>query len=243
VSVPIEKNEVNIERLFDWGKEFTLPGDGDKETKVYVRILGDADLNKSRVYALRCSAELRRKLLTEDSDERLAFISPIDDLNKDKVVDIVAGLTMQDIAKTAYKEVVIPLPVEPKEDSTTEQQEKYQTEVDNFPKKRETEIYKFINKKLEAKKKELSKLTDEQLSKEYVSTLVVWLCEREVQTKFKEVSTFYSLYKDSKYKVHLYNTIDEFMNLPPTLKNTLISFYTSMEMDTDTLKKLLEVTQ
>ena len=235
--IPVEKNDVDISKLFEWGKEFVINGSNNKATKVYCRILGDADINKARVYALRSSAELRRKLLIEDSDERLAFISPIDKFNKEKVIDIIANLCMQDIAKIAYREVDIPVPKAPKDDATTEQLEKYQAEIDNYPKKRETKILDFINKKLEAKKKELSNLSEEELNKEYESTLINWLCEKEVQQKFKEVAAFYSLYKDNKYKYHLYNTVDEFMNLPTALKNILINFYQNLEMDTDTLKK------
>ncbi len=59
----IDRNDVNISILFNWGKEFILYDENRKELfKVYLRIIGDSDLNKAKVYALRKSAEMRKKL-------------------------------------------------------------------------------------------------------------------------------------------------------------------------------------
>ena len=65
----IEKNDVDISKLFNWGKAFEIVGEDGVVDVVYMRVLGDADINKARVFALRESAKLRRALRNPDSDK------------------------------------------------------------------------------------------------------------------------------------------------------------------------------
>lgn len=56
-----ERNDVDIFRLFHWGKEVTIFDKyGNELTNVYMRLVGDAELNLARVFAIRRSAELRK---------------------------------------------------------------------------------------------------------------------------------------------------------------------------------------
>jgi hypothetical protein len=77
----IEKNDVDISKLFKWGTSTTVQTPrGD--AIVWMKILGDADVNKARIYALRRSAEMRAKMVDLDSDERIALLPPLDTTNK-----------------------------------------------------------------------------------------------------------------------------------------------------------------
>jgi len=153
-----ERNEVAINKLFDWGRVFELDLGNNEYLYVYMRILGDADLNKARVYALRESAKLRRALRDPESDEYLISVKDKEDLTKDDLVNYNIIFSARELTQSLWKNVKVPYPKQPKSDAPLEEMEKYQQEVDDFPKKRETAIS-------EAMKKEESKLRKELESK------------------------------------------------------------------------------
>jgi len=234
----VEKNDVNISQLFSWSKESAIADShGNILTKIWIRLVGDADLNRARVFALRKSAELRAKLKDKNSDESMAFIQDLDIVDKSKIVDIVVGLSLRDFSREAYREVDIPIPVEPDSDASLEKQEKFQKEIDAYPKKREDAIRKYLKKKVDKLTEEYNNLSNEELQKKYESLMINELCEQESFKKFKEMSVYFSIYKDKNFKTRLFKDFDEFDNLAPEIKNKIINEYTSLELDTDTLKK------
>jgi len=232
-----EKNDVTISKLFEWSKPYVIKSNKGKDIKVHVRLIGDADMNKARVFSLRRSAELREKLRTTGSDERVAFIPTMDSQNKEKIIEICAVLHMREITQDAIREVRIPLPTEPPSDSSTERREKYQQEVDDYPKKRELLVTEYIQKAVQNKKTQLTSLTDEQLSREYENAMINELCEQEVLRKFREYCIYCGTYKDSKFTRKFFSEFDEFDNLPTSTKDEFISFYTLLELDVSQLKK------
>ena len=83
-----EKSDVDISKLFHYGKKFDIQDrNGKKVLTVFIRIVGDADLNRARVYAIRRSAELRERLRSKESDESLAFIPPIESVEKNSLIE------------------------------------------------------------------------------------------------------------------------------------------------------------
>ena len=71
----IEKSDVDLSRLFMWQAEVpVLSSTGEEVTKVHMRVIGDKDLSRARVFSLRESAELRKLLKTDGTDEYIAFI-------------------------------------------------------------------------------------------------------------------------------------------------------------------------
>ena len=82
----IEKNDVSLAKLFNWGDKFSITDKyGNFITDVYIRLVGDAELNQARVKAIRASREMREKLKTEGTDERMVFM-PDFDLMEDKEI-------------------------------------------------------------------------------------------------------------------------------------------------------------
>jgi len=152
----IDKNDVDISKLFRWGAKFNILDSRDQViVEVYIRLVGDAELNRARVFALRKSAELRSKLREENSDERLAFIPPLEDLDKENLVETALLYMIRDITLDAIKDTRLPLPAEPDSDSSLEKQEKYQKEVDEYPTKKDSIIREKIEKTVELRRQEL----------------------------------------------------------------------------------------
>lgn len=232
-----EKNDVNIQKLFNWKKEFKLALFDGTEVILYIKLIGDADLNRARVFALRKSAELRNKLRTKDSDERLAFIQPPETIDEEKLIEIVAMLTLREITQQAYKEIKVPFPKEPSSNATTEELEEYQKEVDEYPGKREKVVKEFITNKVEEKRNELKNLPKDKLYLVYEFVLINELCEQEVLKRFKEYCAYLGLFKNKEYKELLFDSFEEFDNLPKETKDLFIDTYDSIDIGMDELKK------
>jgi len=238
----VERNDVDISRLFMWGKEFEIEGNNEEKLTVFLRLIGDADLNKARVYALRSSSHLRNKLKEKDSDERLAYIPETGSVEREILVEAIAMLSIREYAQEAVKEVDIPYPVEPDSDAKLEKQEKYQAQVDAYPAKRDKKINEYIVKKTDERKKELNVMTDEQLFGLYEGAIISELCENEMLKKFKEFSTYSGIFNDSKYRDKTFSSLEEFQNLPFEIKEKFMVAYSELEIEQSTLKKSLQAT-
>ncbi len=240
----VEKNDVDISALFNWGKIFALTSEtGELETHVYIRLAGDADINRARVYALRRSAELRKKLREENTDERFAFIQDRELMDKERLIAVLSGLSLRTITHQAIKEIRLPFPKEPKSDAALEEFEKFQKEVDSYPEKKDKELRKVIEKELVKYGKKLEKLSEDELYTAYIVEITNELCEQEMINAFREMCTFFGCYKDGRFKDKLFSSFEEFTNLNTHTKQEFLSAYQSLELGTEDLKKLQEATQ
>ena len=237
----VEVNDVDIAPLFTWSKEFEVVSDG-KVTPVFMRLLGDADMNRARVAALRKSAELRRKLKDLDSDERLAFIKDIDDINIDVLVAVIIVYSMKDLSDKATQKLTIKLPKAPRSDAKTSTHEKYQEEIDSYPDRRQEELKELLNKEVESLKEILMLEPKEVLYKKYVNTMIEELCEQELLKEFRAQCSYLGSFKNRELTERLFSNYEEFSNLQPDLKQQFLNEYSSMELQGDDLKKLQQVT-
>lgn len=240
----IEKNDVDISRLFIWGKKYDIIGADDKvEATIYMRLLGDADLNRTRVYALRKSQELRKKLRDMNSEERLLYIKDKEEMDKDELVSNVIAFSMRDINNRAYKEVRIPRPKQPKSDAGLEKMEKYQQEIDEYPEKLKKALEKFMKDEVEKLKKALDSRNEDELYKMYVRTITDEYCEQEAFRAYKEMETYLGCYLDPDYTERAWESFEKYENLMPEYKEQIKAAYETLELKMDELKKLREATQ
>lgn len=234
----IEKNDVDISKLFTWGKKFEITDEDQKGFwDVYIRIIGDADLNKSRVAALRASAILRRKLHEKDSDERLAYIPDFELLDRDVLVETVLTTLLREVTTKVMKNMNETLPTEPDEDSTLEEQEKYQNEVDGWSDNRTKRIQTLIENELEKERKILQEKSLEELSKIYEKYTINNLCEEEMYRVFSEMRAFMGSYADENFTIKVFKDFEQFNSMPAFIKNQFINAYLSLDIKTEELKK------
>jgi hypothetical protein len=237
---PVELNDVDIAPLFTWSKEFEVLSNG-KNTKVYMRLLGDADMNRARVSALRSSAALRKKLKDAESDERIAYIKDIDDIDINSMIAVIIVFAMRDLTDVAITKLKIKLPKQPKSDAKTSVHEKYQEEVDSYPTRRQEELRDLINKEVEAMKETLLKEDKEVLYKKYIDSMIEEMCEQELLKEFKSQCCYYGTYSTPDLSTRLFATFEEFNNLQSDLKQQFLTEYSMMELQGDDLKKLQQV--
>jgi hypothetical protein len=240
----LEKNDVEISKLFEWSNKFTIKDRFNKDKlEVFIRLVGDADLNRARVYGLRKSANMRKKLKDSESDERLAYIPDISVVDKDGVINTLLLYKSRDYATQAVKEVQVKVPKEPGSEATLEEQEKYQEFVDSYLDKRQKEIDKYVNKLIESERKKLDERDLESLYKDYENEMINQICNGEMVNKYREFCTYCGTYKDSKFKKKLFESLDEFLNLPSEIKDQLTNSYLMLEVGGEDLKNLPGATQ
>ncbi len=238
----IEKNDVDISKLFKWGQSMTLATPKGNVT-IWLKILGDADTNRARIYALRRSTEMRAKLLDLDSDERIALIPVLDISNKTKVVELLLTLLVKEIAAEADKNVKIVYPKEPTSSASLEEQEKHQAVIDDFPTYVTNLTKKAINKEVVKERKRLNKLSKKELEELYIETSVSNICEGEMYNAFQNKAVSMSCFQDDNYIVPMFSDFNDFLDLPTEVKNQIVDFYATLAIDVDTLKKSPEVMQ
>ena len=238
----VELNDVDISPLFSWSREFEVVW-GDTKVPVFMRILGDADMNRARVAALRKSADLRRKLKDINSDERMAFIKDIDDIDIDTLIAVVIVFSMREISERCVPKLKIKAPKAPRTDAKTSAHEKYQADIDSYPDRRQEELKALINKEVEAMKESLGKDEKESVYKKYVDAMIDEMCEQELLREFKSQCCYMGSYKDQSLSERLFGSFEEFNNLESALKQQFLTEYASMEIHGDDLKKLQQVMQ
>lgn len=237
MAITPEKNDVDISSLFYFKKPVTIITKDAQPVTFYMRLVGDAELQRARVKALRDSRKLRDALKDKNSDEYLAYMPDVEDLSKERLVEVILLGRLKEISSDVVDEVEIPFPKEPEEDATLEEQEQYQLEIDKYPEKREQIVREEIIKRSTEVKKELLEMNVKQLQKDYIVSLRNELCEATLTTSFYEHIIFYSLYKNSDYKEHLFDNFEDYSNLPSEIKMELLEEYKNLELGMDELKK------
>ncbi len=240
----IDKNDVSLAKLFNWGRKFEITDKyGNPATDVYIRLVGDAELNQARVKAIRASRELREKLKDQNSDERMVFMPDFDEMTDEAIAELITLQKVREFVQEANREVDLPLPIEPHTDAPLERQEEYQKLVDEYPQKRQETLNAYVIGRANELTAQLKNENRTYLVKECERQIISARCEEEMIKKFSEYCAFFGTYKDEEFKIRYFEDIDEFENLPTEIQQQFISGYQSLDINVTELKKSLEVTQ
>jgi hypothetical protein len=238
----VDKNDVDISKLFNWGTSFELKAPSGDVVTFYLRVVGDADLNIAKTFALRESAELRKKLKKKGTSERDAFIPDVISTEKDILIELILSLIVKEITDKVRNGLEFPFPREPNSDASLEEFEKFQEEVDSYPEMVEESVRKEMDDAIEKQRKDLNKKTMKQLISLYEKEMINRICETEMYNKFQDMCVYLGVYKDSEYKERMFKSVDQFNNLPTPIKEELIIRYSMIDLNVDDLKKLPEAT-
>ena len=240
----LEKNDVDISKLFIWGKKFDIYNDTQEETiPVYMRLLGDADINRARVHALRKSRELRLKLQDPNSDESFIYVKSINELTEQELISYVVMFSLREITNRAYREVKVTKPKPPKSDAPLKKMEKFQKEIDDYPERFDVAVKEFIKKETDSLRASLGKETKESLYKKYVELLSDEFCEQEALRAYRDMEIFLGCYRDEDYKERFWEDFSQYENLDTNYKQLFRAAYETLDIKMDELKKLREATQ
>jgi hypothetical protein len=232
----IDKNDVDISRLFQWKTKVSIEFMG-KELDVYLRLIGDAETNRARVFALRKSAEMRKLLRDENSDEKLAYLPESGVVQKNELIQGLMVLYTKEAGNEAVKSLSYNIPTEPQSDDSLEKHEEHQQKIDEFPQWREDAIKEFITDRVTEYGEKLKNKSYDEIYEEYTYSLIDQLCELKMLTKYREMCVFYATYKDENLTERIFDTFDVLENLPGEVKNQLIDEYNTLEISGEDLKK------
>lgn len=234
----IEKNDVDLSKLFLWNTKVEIKDDmGNVLKTVWMRLVGDADLNRARVIALRESSKMRAALKAEDSDEYMAYIAPLKFSDKENIISGIKLLNMSDYMDEARTNVVVRFPTEPASDSSLEDQEKYQKIIDNFPANWEKDLDKELKKIDKRESARLGALSEETLKKEYIDRLINFVCVTTMNSTFHSYCTYFGTYEDSKFRRRAFRAYDDYSNISSKVKTILEEAYKEIEIPVPELKK------
>lgn len=240
----IDKNDVDISQLFKWNKEVEIEDVmSGLKAKLYIRLLGDADLGRARAYAYRKSSELRKKLKDKNSDERISMLAEIEDFSDSEIiVKAIELLRIPEIYQRAMKNVDLDEPKEPDGDEL-ETWEGYQKRVDDYSVKFREAVDKEAEKLKTADIEFLKGRGDAELYKIYENEVINRVCQEEMNNNFYDMAIFLATFKDDKFKIPAFKSFDSFDNIHPNLKAKLKEEYQKLEMGVDVLKKSQEATE
>lgn len=238
MTISPEVNDVDISKLFEWSTLVDLYDiEGEPKTTVFLRLIGDADVNRARIAALRGSAELRKKLKDKTSDEYSALLPDISTAEKKNLVELLLLLKISEYTDKVIKNINIPFPKKPKSDATLEKKEEYQLEVDGYDDKRQAAIRKAIEKEISLDRLRLNKITKSKLLTQYSDTLVNNLCEAEMTSTFVGHSIYYGTFNDEDFTIKSFKSFDNYNNTQTYVKSQLIKAYTDLQLGIVNLKK------
>lgn len=240
----IDKNDVDISQLFKWNKEVEIEDAfSGMKAKFYMRLLGDADLGKARAYAYRKSADLRKKLKTQGSDERVSLLAELEDFVDIVIIQkAIEILRIPEIYQRAVKNVSIPEPKEPEGDDL-EKWEDYQKKIDDYSEKFKIAVDEEAEKFRNADAISLEGKSREELYKVYESEVINKLCQEEMNNNFYDMTVFLATFKDEKFRSPAFKDFDSYDNIHPALKTRLKEEYQRLELGIDILKKLPGATE
>lgn len=240
----IDKNDVDISQLFRWSREVLLRDPAQNLDKtVYLRLIGDADLNRARSYALRKAAEIRKDLNTEGTDARIAFMNEIKDFkDKDTLIAMIVLLSLPDLNSQALEYVEVPEPAEPRSDASQEDRENFQIKVDTYPERFAKAVEDKVNKLIEERKEELNNSSKKELYETYKALLIDRICSEEMTDRFYDKCIFFATYLGPDLKKRAFTDFDDFEDIAPVIKDILKDAYRNLELGVSELKKSHEAT-
>ncbi len=240
----IDKNDVEISVLYKWGTPVPMKDAfGNTIETLYVRLIGDADTNRARVFALRESANLRKVLRTPDTDERLAYIPDWKSMRNESLVELVIKFKIREYVQKVTKNLLLPLPIEPDSDAPLEDHEEYQKKVDQWPNVRENKIKNELQEVVDTERKYLKSISKGELALEAENAIIEELCEQRMYDAFQARVLTFATFKDDEYKIKYFKSVEKFEDLISDFKEQLFTAYNSINISTENLKKLPEVMQ
>jgi len=235
---------MDLTKLFKWTSEITIvDGKGEPVMSgktplvLYLQVIGDADLSHARKQALKASKILRRELRDKESDNHAAMLPDYENLEEKALYNMIILAESLELRRAAMETAKRPKePKKPKSDANLEQQEKYETALEDF----DTKVTELINERttelVEIRKNELKGRSKEELVTIFVESTIGSLCQAEMLRTFNSWCAYLGTFLDKKRTKRGFNSFKDYENAAPELKSQIVSGYFQLEMGGEDLK-------
>lgn len=235
---------MNLEDLFKWkGKLTILDAAGEpvivrkKPLVLYQRVVGDAELMTARKKALASSKRLRRNLRDEASEDALTLLPDHERLSQEALSTMLVLAETLTLRRVADKRAKKPKrPAKPKSDATLEQQEKYETALDEYATKAAQAIEEELRKLIESRRNEALEMEHDVLINLFLEATIDSLCRTEMLRVFNSWCSFYGTYSDKAMTKRSFKSFKSFENATPELREQIIGGYVTLEIGGKDLK-------
>jgi hypothetical protein len=231
---------MDISKLFKWKKEYTIVGvNGEpllnsegEEIRVYLRVIGDNDLDRARKYALQQTRKLRASYQKDSAQ----VLPDFDEFSVEELATLIVLNEASTIYKEAERETTIKFPTN-KDTFDIEDAENYVKERDeyfeNLVVKVDEEAQKLLNQRMEYYKNLSHEDLKSRAEKSYINKII----EGDLSKLSNDAILYFSVYEDEECTKKIFESIDDVRNAAPMLKEQLYTEYSKLVLTDLDLKK------
>lgn len=234
---------LSIKQLFTYIKETPLLDRNDKEiARCWVRLLGESDLNKAFKMARIESTRKREMYRNQETDEFKDEIATISELSREELITMILGarknrFTSQAFVKVNREELpkIEEIALEPDSPELEEQEnldKKMAEQADDY----NNRVNEYVDARIVEAQAELSEKSDEEILKEAQIEMANILPLQAFYIALNAYKAYLGSYEDKACTKRIFSSIEDFDNADVTLKNQLISAYTTLEIGADDIK-------
>lgn len=231
---------MDIAGLFKWSTVYFIKNEkgkiikdeSDNPIKVYIRIIGDNDLDECNKYSLKVSREMREQY----KDNIKELIPDFKELSKDELIGLIVLNEADIIYKQANRDVEISYPKEPK-DLTLSESERYEQEKNEYFDKLQEAVLNKVNELIVAQKEYYKKYNKTELMSIAKKTYFEKILKNEMTKAYNDAILYYAIYNDDKFEEKTFESIEQIRNASTLLKNQLNVAYQQLHLKDIELKK------
>lgn len=214
----------------------------DKPVVVYLRLIGDQDLEESYKVARAASADYRAKLRDSNSLEYKERVLPVLEADEKQCIDIIKASRTSNIeaeARANTERPELPELAEFAQDAdapTLEEQEKYDAEIARIEKEYEDAVANYKQVREAVVEDELKDTLIDDLRTLAAIEIVAILTLPVFFNELMDQKLYRASYLDKTYRERAFDTVEEFKNADAVIKDQLITKYLELEISPDQIK-------
>ena len=231
---------MDIANLFKWStvcfiKDETgriIKDENGEPIKVYIRVIGDNDLDECNRYSFKVSKSLRK-----DYESRIDELIPdISELDREQLISLIVLNEADQIYKQANREVEVKYPKDP-QDLTLSEEERFEEEKAAYFDKIQAATIDKINELIDAQKEYYRQYDEGKLVDIAKKTYLDRILYNELTKAYNDAIIYYSTYDDEKFSERTFKSIEDVKDAVPFLKNQLNNTYQQLHLKDLELKK------
>lgn len=240
---------LKISDLLKWRTAVTLLHDDKpildedgKEVKVWVRIVGDHDLQEAYRVGRVASRKIRTKLQDPESVDYAESVEPLNEATQDECLEIIRSARASNLYSEALSSVVRPdevkieeIAIDPDAPSLEEMErldaenlkidEEYIKALEDYQEARRTQI-----------EHDLSKLTLEELREVAKGEVATVVALTTFLTEVQDQKIWRSVYTDNVCKTRAFNDVEDYRSTASEIKAQILDTYLKLEQNPEQLK-------
>lgn len=235
--------DIEIKDLLKYKSKVKLTAGSKTLRTVWVRILGDYDLQLSYRLARIASSKRRSLLRTVGTVEYADEIAIIPEVNtREECIDLIKASKSNVFIGEGYANIDredLPKMDEIAEEPdapTLEEQEKLDALVKKQEQEYQQKIQNYLKDRQEALTAELNPKTDEEIYKMCQFEMSNILALQEFQSELITQKVFRATYLDEKCSKRAFTSIEDYRDSHTAIKNQLITAYNEVEISPDDIK-------